>query len=376
MNVPGEHLLGVMSANEFLTRVNLMRALDDEYETPLPETQGQGGVRHRRRQHRDGRGAHRQAPRRQRHHRLPPHQERDAGARRGTASRAGGGHQARGAARAARIHRRRQDPFRHPRACSTSTSSAPPDKSGRRSPVPTGETERVPVDLVIMALGNTANPIMRGRRAGPEDHQVGHHRGRSRVRSRPRSRTSISGGDAARGGSTAIRAAGDGQAAAREIVGEIPFTAAEISDRVATRGALHRTRPGRARPSSTRSSWPAASSSSPCARRWWRARRKAGQFVRVLPWDEGRTDPAHARRLGCRGGHHRPGGAGHGHQLAARSTGWRSAMRSPASPARSAAPSELHQYASDADRGVHAPAASACRRSIRSCASTCGWAIT
>ena len=26
MNVPGEHLLGVMSANEFLTRVNLMQA--------------------------------------------------------------------------------------------------------------------------------------------------------------------------------------------------------------------------------------------------------------------------------------------------------------------------------------------------------------
>lgn len=37
MNVPGEHLLGVMSANEFLTRVNLMRGLDDRYETPLPE---------------------------------------------------------------------------------------------------------------------------------------------------------------------------------------------------------------------------------------------------------------------------------------------------------------------------------------------------
>lgn len=40
MNVPGEHLLGVMSANEFLTRVNLMRGLDDKYETPLPETRG------------------------------------------------------------------------------------------------------------------------------------------------------------------------------------------------------------------------------------------------------------------------------------------------------------------------------------------------
>src|SRR5208337_1175400 len=36
MNVPGEHLNGVMSANEFLTRVNLMQARMDDYETPLP----------------------------------------------------------------------------------------------------------------------------------------------------------------------------------------------------------------------------------------------------------------------------------------------------------------------------------------------------
>ena len=36
MNVPGEHLYGVMSANEFLTRVNLMQARLDDYETPLP----------------------------------------------------------------------------------------------------------------------------------------------------------------------------------------------------------------------------------------------------------------------------------------------------------------------------------------------------
>ena len=36
MNVPGEHLLGVMSANEFLTRVNLMQARLDDFETPLP----------------------------------------------------------------------------------------------------------------------------------------------------------------------------------------------------------------------------------------------------------------------------------------------------------------------------------------------------
>ena len=40
LNVPGEHLLGVMSANEFLTRVNLMQANLEDHETPLPETKG------------------------------------------------------------------------------------------------------------------------------------------------------------------------------------------------------------------------------------------------------------------------------------------------------------------------------------------------
>ena len=38
MNIPGEHYLNVMSANEFLTRVNLMQGLRDDFETPLPET--------------------------------------------------------------------------------------------------------------------------------------------------------------------------------------------------------------------------------------------------------------------------------------------------------------------------------------------------
>jgi NADPH-dependent glutamate synthase beta subunit-like oxidoreductase len=36
MNIPGEHLNGVMSANEFLTRVNLMQARLDDFDTPLP----------------------------------------------------------------------------------------------------------------------------------------------------------------------------------------------------------------------------------------------------------------------------------------------------------------------------------------------------
>ena len=37
MGIPGEGLLGVMSANEFLTRVNLMKAYKEEYDTPIPQ---------------------------------------------------------------------------------------------------------------------------------------------------------------------------------------------------------------------------------------------------------------------------------------------------------------------------------------------------
>ncbi|MFR8927902.1 NADPH-dependent glutamate synthase, partial [Peptoniphilus senegalensis] len=35
MNIPGENLNGVYSANEFLTRNNLMRSFDEEYDTPV-----------------------------------------------------------------------------------------------------------------------------------------------------------------------------------------------------------------------------------------------------------------------------------------------------------------------------------------------------
>ena len=35
MNIPGESLVGVMSANEYLTRTNLMKAYDEDYDTPV-----------------------------------------------------------------------------------------------------------------------------------------------------------------------------------------------------------------------------------------------------------------------------------------------------------------------------------------------------
>ena len=37
LNIPGENLSGVLSANEFLTRINLMKAYRPEYDTPVPQ---------------------------------------------------------------------------------------------------------------------------------------------------------------------------------------------------------------------------------------------------------------------------------------------------------------------------------------------------
>jgi glutamate synthase (NADPH/NADH) small chain len=83
-----------------------------------------------------------------------------------------------------------------------------------------------------MALGNTSNPIIKDSEPNLKTTKWGTINVNSGSQ-----QTSLdgvySGGDATRGGSTAIRAAGDGQAAAREIVGDIPFNAAEIKDLVA-----------------------------------------------------------------------------------------------------------------------------------------------
>ena len=40
MGIPGEQANGVFSANEFLTRNNLMKAFKDEYDTPIMKAKG------------------------------------------------------------------------------------------------------------------------------------------------------------------------------------------------------------------------------------------------------------------------------------------------------------------------------------------------
>jgi NADPH-dependent glutamate synthase beta chain and related oxidoreductases len=233
MNIEGEHLNGVMSANEFLTRVNLMQARRDEYDTPLPIVKDKNVII------------------------------------------IGGGNTAMDAARTSKrlganvtiVYRRTKKemparveelahaleegialmPLRSPQkfvsggdhkvchAILDVMELGQPDASGRRKPEATGKTETIAVDLVIMALGNDSNPIIKD--------------------SEPRIKTSkwgtlivengaettladvYSGGDATRGGSTAVNAAGDGKSAAIQIAQEIPFTAAEIKARVESAAA-------------------------------------------------------------------------------------------------------------------------------------------
>jgi len=288
MSVPGEHYLGIMSANEFLTRVNLMRALDAKYETPLPDVKGKeifviGG----------GNTA------------------MDAAR---TAKRLGGNvtiiyrrTKAEMPARKEELHHALEEgvnlkvlrgPIEFIGDEKTNFIShtvlavnelGPPDKSGRRSPKPTGETERVPVDLIIMALGNTANPIVKDAEPTLKVSKWGTIElgDKSKLTSIP---DVYSGGDAARGGSTAIMAAGDGQAAAREIVGDIPFTAAEIKERVAK--AAKYTELGQVEQTIVDKVSLAGGIMEFKVRAPMVARSaEAGQFVRVLGWHDGELIP-------------------------------------------------------------------------------------
>ena len=231
LNVPGEHLLNVMSANEFLTRVNLMQAHKAERETPLPFVKGK--------------------------HVLV----------------IGGGNTAMDAARTARrlggqvtiVYRRtraempaRVEELEHAleegielavlrspveftgdekgfvtSAICETMGLGEPDASGRRRPLPTGLTEKLDADLVIMALGNTANPIIKDSEPRLEVSKYGTIEQPDDA-SKQTSLTGVyTGGDAARGGSTAIRAAGDGQSAAREIIGTLEMIdPAQVIDQV------------------------------------------------------------------------------------------------------------------------------------------------
>jgi glutamate synthase (NADPH) small chain len=233
MNIEGEHLNGVMSANEFLTRVNLMQARRDEYDTPLPVVKdknviiiGGGNTAMDAARTSKRLGANVTIVYRRTKKEMPARVEELAHAleedialatlRSPSKFVSGGDHKV--------CH-----------AVLDVMELGAPDASGRRTPVATGKTETIAVDLVIMALGNDSNPIIKD-----SDSRIKTSKWGTLIVENGAETTLkdvYSGGDATRGGSTAVNAAGDGKSAAIQIAQEIPFTAAEIRARVESAAA-------------------------------------------------------------------------------------------------------------------------------------------
>ena len=211
MNIPGENLKGVYSANEFLTRVNLMKAYRDDSETPIKHSKNVAIV--------------------------------------------GGGNVAMDAARSAKrlgaenvyiIYRRgeeempaRKEEIEHAKEegiiFKTLTNPTEilgdehkfvtgmnciqmelgePDESGRRRPVVKENSDFVlDVDCVIIAIGTSPNPLIRNTTDGLDTNRHGcfitDENGRT-------SREGVfAGGDAVTGAATVILAMGAGKTAAK-----------------------------------------------------------------------------------------------------------------------------------------------------------------
>ncbi|HXK62380.1 MAG TPA: NADPH-dependent glutamate synthase [Acidobacteriota bacterium] len=217
MSIPGEHLNGVYSANEFLTRVNLMRAYRfPEYDSPLYDCRGK------------------------------------------KVAVIGGGNTAMdavrtalrlGAAKASLIYRRteaempaRIEEVKHAKeeGVEFMTLAAPlefldngsgwlagarcirmqpgePDDSGRRRPVPIPDSEfEIPLDVAIIAVGTTANPLIQSTTPDLKTTRGGY------ISVDPETmKTSkpgvFAGGDIVTGSATVILAMGAGRKAARAI---------------------------------------------------------------------------------------------------------------------------------------------------------------
>ena len=213
MNIPGENLLGVYSANEYLTRVNLMKAYKDGYDTPIAKSRKVAVV--------------------------------------------GGGNVAMDAARCAKrigadevyvIYRRsevelpaRAEEVHHAKEegiifkllnnpiriignekgrvsgieCIV-MELGEPDASGRRRPIPKENSNFVlDVDTVIMSIGTSPNPLIRSTTPGLESNKYG-----CLVADENGATTKegvFAGGDAVTGAATVILAMGAGKVAAQSI---------------------------------------------------------------------------------------------------------------------------------------------------------------
>jgi len=214
MGIPGEHLGGVYSANEYLTRSNLMKAYAfPEYDTPVVRGRnvcvvGGGNV------------------------------AMDAAR---TARRLGAEHvyllyrrsREEMPARAEEVHHAEQEGIIFKLLCAPleyfgdqrgmvcrvrcqEMELGEPDQSGRRRPVPKPGAEfTLDTDLVIVAIGSGANPVLTQQTKGMELNKRGYIVANETGRT---SRPGVwAGGDIVTGSATVILAMGAGKAAARDI---------------------------------------------------------------------------------------------------------------------------------------------------------------
>jgi glutamate synthase (NADPH/NADH) small chain len=227
MDIPGENLIGVFSANEYLTRANLMKAYDTaNAATPLYEAKtvavvGGGNV---------AMDACRMAFRlgaekvyciyRRTRDEMPARAEEIAHAEEE-------GVEFRFLQNPTRIL---ADETGRVRAVEVlDFELGEPDASGRRSPVAKVGTEHeIPVDAMIIALGNESNPLMAQTTEGLEVTKRGN------IVVDEKQRTSITrvwaGGDIVLGAATVILAMGEGRKAAASINAYLSGNEAEAAD--------------------------------------------------------------------------------------------------------------------------------------------------
>ena len=210
MNIPGENLNGVLSCNEYLTRVNLMDASNPATDTPLLYGKNVAVI--------GGGNTAMDAVR--------------------TAKRLGAEHamiiyrrsEDEMPARIEEVHHAKQEGIefmtlhnpieyhadeagRVKEAVLQVMELGEPDESGRRSPVPVeGKTVTIPVDLVIVAVGVSPNPLIPSSVSGLEISRKGTIVVNENMQSAIP--TLFAGGDIVRGGATVILAMSDGRKAA------------------------------------------------------------------------------------------------------------------------------------------------------------------
>ena len=213
MNIPGETASGVFSANEFLTRNNLMKAFRDDYDTPIHcgkkvAVVGGGNVAMDAARTALRLGAETHIIYRRSEKELP--------------------------ARAEEVHHAKEEGIifnllTNPTEILVDDNGwvkgiriihmelGEPDPSGRRRPVEIpGSEEEIEVDTVIMALGTSPNPLISSTTKGLDVTRKG-----CIVAEEANGQTSregvFAGGDAVTGAATVILAMGAGKAAAKGI---------------------------------------------------------------------------------------------------------------------------------------------------------------